>query len=66
MKWQDVGEKLHNEEHHNLCSSPSIIRTIKSGRMRYAGHVALMGRGEYRYVSNLKAKREETTRKFKT
>jgi hypothetical protein len=27
-------EKLHNEELHNLYSSPSIIRIIKSRRMR--------------------------------
>jgi hypothetical protein len=33
---------LHNEELHNLYSSPSIIRMIKSRRMRWAGHVALM------------------------
>jgi hypothetical protein len=32
--------KLHNEELHNLNSSPSIIRMIKSRRMRWAGHVA--------------------------
>jgi hypothetical protein len=32
--------KLHNEEIHNLYSSPSIIRMIKSRRMRWAGHVA--------------------------
>jgi hypothetical protein len=31
--------KLHNEELHNLCSSPSIIRMIKCRRMRWAGHV---------------------------
>jgi hypothetical protein len=36
--------KLHNEELQNLCSSPSIIRIIKSRRMRWAGHVARMGR----------------------
>jgi hypothetical protein len=35
--------KLHNEELHNLYSSPSIIRIIKSKRMRWAGHVAPMG-----------------------
>jgi hypothetical protein len=34
--------KLHNEELHNLYSSPSIIRIINSGRMRWAGHVARM------------------------
>jgi hypothetical protein len=34
--------KLHNEELLNLCSSPSIIRMIKSRRMRWAGHVVRM------------------------
>jgi hypothetical protein len=31
--------KLHNEELHDLYSSPSIIRIIKARRMRWAGHV---------------------------
>jgi hypothetical protein len=35
--------KLYNEELHNLYSSPSKIRIIKSRRMRWAGHVARMG-----------------------
>jgi hypothetical protein len=35
---------LHNEELHNLYSSPSIIRMIKSRRMRWAVHVPRMGR----------------------
>jgi hypothetical protein len=35
--------KLHNEELHNLYSSPSIIKMIKSRRMRWAGHVARIG-----------------------
>jgi hypothetical protein len=35
--------KLHNEELHNLYSSSSIIRIIKSRRRRWAGHVARMG-----------------------
>jgi hypothetical protein len=35
--------KLHNEELHDLYSSPSIIRIIKARRMRWAGHVARMG-----------------------
>jgi hypothetical protein len=43
---------LHNEELHNLYSSPNIIRTIKSRRMRWAGHVARMGerRNAYRIL----------------
>jgi hypothetical protein len=36
--------KLHNEELHNLNSSPSIIRTIKPRNMKWARHVALMGK----------------------
>jgi hypothetical protein len=35
--------KLHNEKLHNLYSSPSIIRIIKSRRMRWEGLVARMG-----------------------
>jgi hypothetical protein len=44
--------KLHNEELHNLHSSPSIIKIIKSRRMRWAGHVAQMGekRNVYRLL----------------
>jgi hypothetical protein len=34
--------KLHNEELHDLYSSPSIIRIIKSRRMRWVGHVERM------------------------
>jgi hypothetical protein len=33
-------KKLHNEELHDLYSSPNIITIIKSRRMRWAGHVA--------------------------
>jgi hypothetical protein len=36
--------KLHNEKLHNLYSSPSIIRMIKSMRMKWAGHVARIAR----------------------
>jgi hypothetical protein len=32
--------KLHNEEQHNLYSSPNIIGMFKSMRMRWAWHVA--------------------------
>jgi hypothetical protein len=35
--------KLHNEELHDLYSSPSIIRIIKSRRMRWLGNAARMG-----------------------
>jgi hypothetical protein len=35
--------KLHNEELHNLYSSPDIIRQVKSRRMRWAVHVARSG-----------------------
>jgi hypothetical protein len=44
--------KLHNEELHNLYSSPSIIRLIKSRRTRWTGHVARMGerRNVYRLL----------------
>ena len=34
--------KLHNEELNDLYSSPNIVRSIKSRRMRWAGHVARM------------------------
>jgi hypothetical protein len=52
--------KLHNEELHNLYSSPSIIRIIKSRRMRWAGHVARMG--ENRNVYRLLVGRPEEKR----
>jgi hypothetical protein len=42
--------KLHNEELIDLYSLPNIVGVVKSRRMRWAGHVALMGegRGVYR------------------
>jgi hypothetical protein len=44
--------KLHNDEVNELYSSPNIISVIKSGKMRWAGHVACMGesRGAYRVL----------------
>jgi hypothetical protein len=44
--------KLYNEELHNLYSSLSIFRIIKSRRMRWAGHVARIGekRNAYRLL----------------
>jgi len=38
--------RVHNEELNDLYSSPNIVRVIKSRRMRWARHVARMGRGE--------------------
>jgi hypothetical protein len=38
--------KLHNEELSDLYSLLNIVRVVKSRRMRWAGHVARMGRGE--------------------
>jgi hypothetical protein len=37
--------KPHNEELHDLYSSPTIVRVIKS-RIRWVGHVARVGREE--------------------
>jgi hypothetical protein len=34
--------KLHNEELHNFYCPPSIIRMIKSRRVRWAGNVVLL------------------------
>jgi hypothetical protein len=36
--------KLHNDELHSLYFSPNIVRVIKSRGMRWAGHVARIGR----------------------
>jgi hypothetical protein len=46
---QEVGIRY---ELHNFYSSPSIIRVIKSRRMRWAGHAAQMGekRNAYRIL----------------
>jgi hypothetical protein len=38
--------KLHNEELHDLYSSPNIPQVIKSRRMRWAWYVAKIGEGE--------------------
>jgi hypothetical protein len=52
-KWDEVTggwRKLHNEELRDLYSSSSIIRIIKSRRMRWAGHVARMGEKRKAYT----------------
>jgi hypothetical protein len=44
--------KLYNEKLHDLYSSPTTVRVIKSRRMRWAGHAARMveRRGVYRVL----------------
>jgi hypothetical protein len=44
--------ELHNDELHNLYSSPHIVTVIKLRRMRWVVHVACMGegRGVYRVL----------------
>jgi hypothetical protein len=51
---------LHNEELHNLYSSPSIIRVIKRKRMKLVGHVARMG--EKRNAYNILAAKPDGKR----
>jgi hypothetical protein len=43
--------KMHNEELRDLCSSLSIIRIMKSRRMKWADHVARMGEKRKAYRS---------------
>jgi hypothetical protein len=42
--------KLDNKELHDLYSSPSIIRMIRSRRMRWAGHIARIGEKRNAYT----------------
>ena len=42
MEWR----KLHKEELDGLYRSTNIIRMTKERKMRWAGHVAYMGREE--------------------
>ena len=41
--------KLHNEELHDLYSSPNIVPAIKSRRIKWVGHVARMGERRVAY-----------------
>jgi hypothetical protein len=52
-KWDEVTGgwiKLHNEELRDLCSLPSIVKIVKSRKIRLARHVARIGekRNAYR------------------
>jgi hypothetical protein len=52
--------KLHNDELHDLYSSPNIVPVIKSRRMRWAGHVARLG--EERDVYRVLVRKSEEKR----
>jgi hypothetical protein len=60
--------KLHNEEIHNLYSSPSTIRMIRSRRMGWEGHVGSTSGAEEECIHDFggKVRRKETTGKTKT
>jgi hypothetical protein len=68
--------KLPKEELHNLYSSPNILGTKKSRRMRWAGHVArtkeagnihrvLIGKQEKRPVGGPRQRMEVKVKKVK-
>jgi hypothetical protein len=42
--------KLHNEDLRHFYSSPSVIRTITSRRMRWVGHVVRIGENTNAYM----------------
>jgi hypothetical protein len=44
-KWR----RLHNKELYALYSSPNVIYVIKSRRLRWAGHLACMGKSRSAY-----------------
>ena len=64
---------LHIEEIHDLCSSPDIIGVILSRNMRWAGHVARMGKrwkytvllGKSKGQSSVEALRKATAKTLK-
>jgi hypothetical protein len=59
--------KLHSEELHDLYPSPSIIRIIKSRRLKWVGNVGPMWRrGDSVWRIGRKAREKETTRETET
>jgi hypothetical protein len=52
--------KLHNEEFHDLYSSPTTLRVKTSRTMRWSGHVARMGQGRdvYRILEETPRERD--------
>jgi hypothetical protein len=62
-KWEEVTgdwRRLHNEGPSNLYASPTIIRVIRSRRMRWTGYVARMG--EMRNAYNIPVEKPEGNR----
>ena len=49
MRYQGSGEKVHNDELNDISSSFSIVRGVKSRRMRWEMHVERM-RGEKKRI----------------
>ena len=43
------GRKLHSDRLCGFCSSPNIIKAIKSKNVRWTGHVARMGEKVHAY-----------------
>jgi hypothetical protein len=58
--------KLHNEELHNLFSSPYIFRMIKPKRMRWPRHIARTREKRNAYRLLVGKPEGKTTRKTKT
>jgi hypothetical protein len=56
--------RLRNEELYDLHLSPNIIWVIKSRKIRWAGHLARMGRSGTYGILLGKTEREEPRRKI--
>jgi hypothetical protein len=57
-----VWRKIHNDECHNLYTSPNVVRVIKTGRMRWVGNVAR--KGETRNAYKVLVRNSEEKRPF--
>jgi hypothetical protein len=58
--------KLHNEEVHNLQSTPNITKMMKSRGMRWVGHVAQMGDKRDAYLVSVRNSEEKKETTWKT
>jgi hypothetical protein len=57
--------KLHNKELRDSNPLPSIVRIMKSNGIKWAGHVARMGKRRTHVVYWLESQRETSIRKTK-